>query len=110
MRPCWRYAYIPSPMSIDGGNAEQIFKTYFEDSLSLFEWTHTAYAVDPVNRLLLLWGTESTQQKVKTLGLTRLVHKSLEVLVLYKKVGLRVIDFEIRAFQHQTAPSWIHSC
>ena len=41
---------------VGGGDAEQIFKAYFEDGLSLFEWTHTAYTVEPVNRLTTLWG------------------------------------------------------
>ena len=41
---------------IGGGDAEQIFKAYFEDGLSLFDWTHTAYTIEPVNRLTTLWG------------------------------------------------------
>ena len=41
---------------IEGGDAEQIFKAYFEDGLSLFAWTHTAYSVEPVNRLTTFWG------------------------------------------------------
>ena len=41
---------------IGGGDAEQIFKAYFEDGLSLFDWTHTAYTIEPINRLTTLWG------------------------------------------------------
>ena len=49
---------------IDGGDAEEIFQAYFEDGLSLFEWTHTAYTIEPVNRLTTLWG-ELKQQDAK---------------------------------------------
>ena len=41
---------------IGGGDAEQIFKAYFEDGLSLFDWTHIAYTIEPTNRLTTLWG------------------------------------------------------
>lgn len=49
---------------IGGGDAEQIFKAYFEDGLSLFEWTHTAYTVEPENKLTTLWG-KLKQQDLK---------------------------------------------
>ena len=49
---------------IEGGDAEEIFQAYFEDGLSLFEWTHTAYTIEPVNRLTTLWG-ELKQQDAK---------------------------------------------
>ena len=48
--------YSNFTVPIGGGDAEQIFKAYFEDGLSLFEWTHTAYAVEPENKLTTLWG------------------------------------------------------
>ncbi len=50
-------AYSTFVVPIDGGDAEQIFKTFFEGSLPLFEWTRTAYVVEPMNRLTTLWGT-----------------------------------------------------
>ena len=48
--------YSNFTVPIGGGDTEQIFKAYFEDGLSLFEWAHTAYAVEPTNRLTTLWG------------------------------------------------------
>ena len=48
--------YSNFTVPIGGGDAEQIFEAYFEDGLSIFEWTHTAYAVEPANRLTTLWG------------------------------------------------------
>ena len=57
-------AYSNFAVPISGGNAEQIFKAYFEGSLSLFEWTHTAYTVEPKNKLTTLWG-KLKQQDLK---------------------------------------------
>ena len=48
--------YSNFTVPIDGGDAEQIFTNYFEGSLPLFEWTHTAYTVEPKNKLTILWG------------------------------------------------------
>ena len=48
--------YSNFTVPIDGGDAEQIFKAYFEDGLSLFEWTDTAYTVEPEHKLTTLWG------------------------------------------------------
>ena len=50
------FTYSNFVVPIGGGDAEQIFQGYFEDGLSLFEWTHTAYTVEPANRLTTLWG------------------------------------------------------
>lgn len=50
------FTYSNFMVPIDGGDAEQIFQAYFKDGLSLFDWTHTAYTVKPVNRLTILWG------------------------------------------------------
>ena len=55
-------AYSNFVVPIDGGNVEQIFKAYFEDGLSLFEWTNVPYAVDPVDKLATLWGELKTKQ------------------------------------------------
>ncbi|MDE0084737.1 MAG: hypothetical protein OXU23_03430 [Candidatus Poribacteria bacterium] len=48
--------YTNFAVHIESGQTEQIFKTYFEDGLSLFEWTNVPYAVDSVNKLTTLWG------------------------------------------------------
>ena len=58
------FTYSNFIVPIGGGDAEQIFKAYFEDGLSLFEWTHTAYAVEPASRLPTLWG-KLKQQDLK---------------------------------------------
>ena len=49
-------AYSNFVVPIGGGDAEQIFQAYFEGGLSQFEWTHTAYPVEPTNQLTTLWG------------------------------------------------------
>ena len=56
--------YSNFAVPIGGGDAEQIFKAYLEEGLSLFEWTHTAYTVEPENRLTTLCG-KLKQQDLK---------------------------------------------
>lgn len=56
--------YSNFAVPIGGGDAKQIFKAYLEEGLSLFEWTDTAYTVEPANRLTTLWG-ELKQQDLK---------------------------------------------
>ena len=57
--------YSNFAVPIGGGDAEQIFEAYFEGALPLFAWTHTAYTVEPVNRLTTLWGQLKAEDKSK---------------------------------------------
>ena len=57
--------YSNFAVPIGGGDAEQIFEAYFEEGLSLFAWTHTAYTVEPANRLTTLWGQLKAEDKSK---------------------------------------------
>ena len=47
--------YFNFAVPIAGGPHERILEMY-AGGVPLFEWTHTAYAVEPVNRLTTLWG------------------------------------------------------
>jgi hypothetical protein len=58
-------AYSTFVVPIDGGDPEQIFKEYFVDSLSIFEWTNDIYAVAPVNKLTTLWSKLKAEGKWK---------------------------------------------
>lgn len=54
--------YGPEPLyhnyvaPLDGGPREEILKIG-DAGFPMFDWTHTAYAVEPTNRLTTLWGT-----------------------------------------------------
>ncbi len=58
-------SYSNFVVPIDGGDPEQIFKAYFEDGLSLFEWTNFPQAVDPVNKLATIWSKLKAEGKWK---------------------------------------------
>ena len=58
-------AYSNFVVPIDGGDPEQIFKTYFEDGVSLFEWTNFPQTVDPVNKLTTIWSKLKAEGKWK---------------------------------------------
>ena len=54
------YHHWAVPLS--GGAHEKIFDAH-ETVHYLFDWTHAAYAVDPVNRLTILWGQLKQQNE-----------------------------------------------
>ena len=58
-------SYSNFVVPIDGGDPEQIFKAYFEDGLSLFEWANFPQAVDPVNKLATIWSKLKAEGKWK---------------------------------------------
>lgn len=58
-------SYSNFVVPIDGGDPEQIFKAYFEDGLSLFEWANFPQAVDPVNKLTTIWSKLKAEGKWK---------------------------------------------
>jgi len=50
------HSFHNTAVPIAGGPQERIFEGLSPDSVPEFDWTHTAYAVKPTNRLTTLWG------------------------------------------------------